>query len=159
MESAQSSKDGTESKSQPFAATISEQTLRTLRDQIKNAMIPLLIKIFRLKQTAQSEKTTASINELVQIDEDLKQLQTWCQSCRVHIQKALKEGDSSIPSLNISTGETHPALQSSITEALTAAANLPSLMALMADTPSAEPKPVEMPKKGWLKKIVSRLKN
>jgi hypothetical protein len=85
------------------AGTLSDPSLGQLRDQIKKVMIPLLIKTFQYKlelnqslalpSRLQSQKNLRSPEEIVEhlktLDNDLKVLLLWCQSCRSQIQKAL----------------------------------------------------------------------
>ncbi len=90
--------------------TISSPPLRDpglsqLQGQIKNVMIPLLIKIFQLRlevqQTTsppsrlQSSKPKVSLDDLIsqlnRLDEDLKLLNIWNQSCQTQIAKVLQE--------------------------------------------------------------------
>ena len=90
---------------------LSDHGLSQLREQIKNVMIPLLIKVFQLRlevqQTAtppsrlQSQKPKASLPELIEqlelLDNDLKLLQIWNQSCHTQIEKVLLEAHKEIP--------------------------------------------------------------
>jgi hypothetical protein len=94
-----------EEKSTHFvqAGPLNEPSLNQLRDQIKKVMIPLLIKTFQFKlelsqslnlpsrQQSQKEKQRPKeiIEQLRTLDNDLKVLLLWCQSCRSQIQKAL----------------------------------------------------------------------
>lgn len=85
------------------AGALSDPSLGQLRDQIKKVMIPLLIKTFQYKlelnqslgfpSRLQSQKNQRSPEEIVEhlktLDNDLKVLLLWCQSCRSQIQKAL----------------------------------------------------------------------
>ncbi|MGC1878208.1 MAG: hypothetical protein WA347_05725 [Rhabdochlamydiaceae bacterium] len=85
------------------AGTLSDPSLSQLRDQIKKIMIPLLIKTFQFKlelsqslslpSRLHSQKNERSpketIEQLKTLDNDLKVLLLWCQSCRSQIQKAL----------------------------------------------------------------------
>lgn len=89
----------------PFAQAgkLNDPSLIQLRDQIKKVMIPLLIKTFQFKlelsqslslpsrlQTQKNNRTPEEIVEqLKTLDNDLKVLFLWCQSCRSQIQKAL----------------------------------------------------------------------
>ncbi len=79
--------------------------LSQLQGQIKNVMIPLLIKIFQLRlevqQTTsppsrlQSTKLKVTLEDLTQqllrLDEDLKLLHIWNQSCQTQLEKVLHE--------------------------------------------------------------------
>ncbi len=94
-----------EEKSTHFvqAGTLNDPSLSQLRDQIKKVMIPLLIKTFQFKlelsqslslpSRLQSQKNQRSPEEIIEhlktLDNDLKILLLWCQSCRSQIQKAL----------------------------------------------------------------------
>ena len=89
-----------------------DSSLNQLQGQIKNVMIPLLIKIFQLRlevqQTnsppsrLQNAKPKASLEELIeqlsQLNQDLKLLQNWNQSCQMQIEKVLQEANDRIPS-------------------------------------------------------------
>jgi hypothetical protein len=94
-----------EEKSSHFvqAGTLGDPSLGQLRDQIKKVMIPLLIKTFQFKlelsqslslpSRMQSKKNQRSPEEIIEylkiLDNDLKVMLLWCQSCRSQIQKAL----------------------------------------------------------------------
>lgn len=94
-----------EEKSTHFAQAgmPSDPSLSQLRDQIKKVMIPLLIKTFQFKlelsqslslpSRLQNQKNQRSPEEIIEhlktLDNDLKVLLLWCQSCRSQIQKAL----------------------------------------------------------------------
>jgi hypothetical protein len=94
-----------EEKSPHFiqAGTLGDPSLSQLRDQIKKVMIPLLIKTFQFKlelsqslslpSRLQNQKNQRSPEEILEhlktLDNDLKVLLLWCQSCRSQIQKAL----------------------------------------------------------------------
>lgn len=89
------------------AGPLSDPSLSQLRDQIKKVMIPLLIKTFQYKlelsqslslpSRLQSQKNQRSPEEIIDhlktLDNDLKVLLLWCQSCRSQIQKALSSPD------------------------------------------------------------------
>jgi len=94
-----------EEKSTHFvqAGMLGDPSLSQLRDQIKKVMIPLLIKTFQFKlelsqslslpSRLQNQKNLRSPEEIIEhlktLDNDLKVLLLWCQSCRSQIQKAL----------------------------------------------------------------------
>jgi hypothetical protein len=93
-----------EEKSTHFvqAGALNDLSLSQLRDQIKKVMIPLLIKTFQFKlelsqslslpSHLQSQKNPSPeeiVAHLKTLDNDLKVLLLWCQSCRSQIQKAL----------------------------------------------------------------------
>jgi len=108
--------------------------LGQLRDQVKKVMIPLLIKIFELKLSAQQAKTPPSRlykqigeppekirKQLEKLDDNLKQLQLWCHSCQNQISKALSEieetGEKPVRSASSeSTG--HPGVKKSFSDAI-----------------------------------------
>lgn len=110
--------------------------LSLLKDQIKNTMIPLLIKVFQLRLEIQQTQTPPSrleptrtkavlpdlIKQLELLDEDLKLLQIWNQSCRTQIEKVLLEAKNEAPpSLHSSIQakqQANPAVQKSFQEAL-----------------------------------------
>ncbi len=74
--------------------SIQEPALNQLRDQIKNVMLPLLIKTFQRKLessfSSQQERPIDEAQEQLKIlDQDLKNLLLWCQNCRGQIHKAL----------------------------------------------------------------------
>lgn len=84
------------------AGTLSDPSLIQLRDQIKKVMIPLLIKTFQFKLELSQSLSLPSrlkhqnkrspeeiVEQLKTLDNDLKILLLWCQSCRSQIQKAL----------------------------------------------------------------------
>jgi hypothetical protein len=79
--------------------------LSGLQGQIKNVMIPLLIKIFQLRLEVQQTTSPPSrlqsskprialddlIGQLLRLDEDLKLLHIWNQSCQTQLEKVLQE--------------------------------------------------------------------
>lgn len=84
---------------------LTDPGLSQLKEQVKQVMIPLLIRIFQLRlevQQAESPpsrilnyKSTPSLEDLEkqlkQLDQDLALLQVWNQSCRTQIEKVLSE--------------------------------------------------------------------
>ena len=98
-----------EEKSIHFSQTggLDDPSLNQLRDQIKNVMIPLLIKTFQFKlelnqslslpSRLQNQKNQRPPEEIIEhlktLDHDLKILLLWCQSCRNQIHKALNTPD------------------------------------------------------------------
>ena len=127
-----------EEKATHFAQTgaLSDPSLSQLRDQIKKVMIPLLIKTFQFKleltqslsapSRLQSQKSQRSPEEIVEhlktLDNDLKVLLLWCQSCRSQIQKALTSPwDEQKSSVTTATPtSSHEAVSKSFNEAVTA---------------------------------------
>lgn len=124
-----------------FDPTISSEELTDpglslLKEQIKNVMIPLLIKVFQLRLEIQQAASPPSrlnpqkspihlpdlIEQLEILDENLKLLQIWNQSCRTQIDKVLLEARNECPpSLNSSIKtkqDLDPAVQKSFQEAL-----------------------------------------
>lgn len=155
--------------------------LGQLREQIKSTMIPLLIKVFHLKLEAQQAssppsrlqskpttlKTEEIVSQLEKLDEDLKLLQLWCQSCRNQVQKVLSEAqdDLSAPlsgQVHSST-ETNPAVQRSFLEAMSSSKDShPSPRPFQAKakehqdhTSSKESQPAASPKESWWSRILS----
>ncbi len=108
--------------------------LGQLRDQVKKIMIPLLIKIFELKLSAQQAKTPPSRlykqvgeppekirKKLEKLDDHLKQLQLWCHSCQNQIAKALSEiEDTAEKPVRQAYSEpiSHPAVEKSFSDAI-----------------------------------------
>jgi hypothetical protein len=87
--------------------SICDANLGNLRETIKNAMIPLLIKVFELKLAAQQAKTPPSrlqkppkesLDEIQQqlgfLLKDLDLLHMWCESSQKQVVKAMKEIDA-----------------------------------------------------------------
>jgi hypothetical protein len=67
-----------------------DPSLRELREQIKNVMLPLLLKVFQLKIHASTEDAEeSSIQKLKLLDKDIKTLMLWCQTCIKQMQEAL----------------------------------------------------------------------
>jgi hypothetical protein len=112
-----------------------EPSLASLREQVKNVMIPLLIRIFHLKIEAQhslalpsrltvrgKEKDSQEIlKELQKIDEDLKVMITWCQSTRGQLLKAIKElseSNKSTPPMQTAASPSTSFAQKSFIEAI-----------------------------------------
>jgi len=131
-----------EEKASPFvqAGPLTDLSLLQLRDQIKKIMIPLLIKTFQLKQELsqsisspsrlQSKKHTRSEEEITEqlqkLDDDLKVLLLWCQSCQSQVQKALAVlEEEQKPVASASPDATaHPGASKSFSEIVSAAAPL-----------------------------------
>ena len=126
-----------EEKWSPFAQTgaLSEPSLNQLRDQIKKVMIPLLIKTFQCKleldqslslpsrlQNLKNPHTPEEIEEQLRtLDNDLKVLLLWCQSCRSQIQKALTPPEEEQKStVATPSSPSHPAVAKSFNEAVCA---------------------------------------
>jgi hypothetical protein len=126
-----------EEKSSHFtqAGPLHEPSLGQLRDQIKKIMIPLLIRTFQCKlelsqslsspSRLQNQKNTRSPEEILEqlktLDNDLKVLFLWCQSCRNQIHKALavpEEEQKNTDATPFAT--THPAVAKSFNEAVSA---------------------------------------
>ncbi|PWU16315.1 MAG: hypothetical protein C5B45_00655 [Chlamydiae bacterium] len=77
-----------------------DSSLTQLREQIKNVMLPLLLKIFQLKIHTNKEimfdalpiaesDGESIIHKLKLLDKDIKTLMMWCQACIKQIQEAL----------------------------------------------------------------------
>lgn len=79
--------------------TMQDPSLTQLREQIKNIMLPLLLKIFQLKIHINKEimldtpsitsDGESTIHKLKLLDKDIKTLMMWCQACVKQIQEAL----------------------------------------------------------------------
>ncbi|VHO03781.1 hypothetical protein [Candidatus Rhabdochlamydia sp. T3358] len=80
--------------------TMQDSSLTQLREQIKNVMLPLLLKVFQLKIHINKEimldalPITESdgesiVHKLKLLDKDIKTLMMWCQACIKQIQEAL----------------------------------------------------------------------
>ena len=89
--------------------SICDANLANLREAIKNAMIPLLIKVFELKLAAQQAKNPPSRlqkppkesldniqEQLSLLLKDLDLLHMWCESSQKQVAKAVKEIDAMI---------------------------------------------------------------
>jgi len=118
------------------AGPIHDLGLSGIRDQIKNVMIPLLIKVFQLKlEIGQShslpsrlthskakESLAESEAHLKRLDEDLKLLSLWCQSSRNQISKALsppeENSKASLKQSKSGEGSTNPAVTKSFSDAV-----------------------------------------
>lgn len=108
--------------------------LAFLREQTKNVMIPLLIKVFQIRLEAQqvnappSRLTTpqskSSLTELTEqlslLNEDLKRQEIWIQSSRSQIKKVLAEIQEPTQSLinHVEKITSDPSMQKSFQEAL-----------------------------------------
>lgn len=79
--------------------TIQDPSLTQLREQIKNVMLPLLLKVFQLKIHVNKETTIdtqintedneeSNIQKLKLLDKDIKTLMLWCQTCIKQMQEA-----------------------------------------------------------------------
>jgi hypothetical protein len=92
-----------EEKGVHFAQThaLHDTSLEALRDRIKKVMIPLLIRAFQFSNESETvpksqenhegSSLTETCAQLKTLDNDLKNLQLWCQNCRGQIQKALNQ--------------------------------------------------------------------
>lgn len=118
------------------AGPLNDPSLIQLRDQIKKVMIPLLIKTFQFKlelnqslslpSRLHSQKNQSSPEEIIEqlktLDNDLKVLFLWCQSCRTQIQKALIMPDEEQKNTVASPTDAplNPAITKSFSEAVSA---------------------------------------
>lgn len=116
------------------AGPIHDPGLSGIRDQIKNVMIPLLIKVFQLKleighslpsrltHSKAKESLAESEAHLKRLDEDLKLLSLWCQSSRNQISKALsppeENNKASLTQSKSGEGSTNPAVTKSFSDAV-----------------------------------------
>ena len=77
-----------------------DSSLTQLREQIKNVMLPLLLKVFQLKIHINKEimldalpiiesDGESIVHKLKLLDKDIKTLMMWCQACIKQIQEAL----------------------------------------------------------------------
>jgi hypothetical protein len=155
------------------AGTIADSSLSGLRDQIKKIMIPMLIKIFQLKlelsqsislpsrlQSTSCDSPDTTLNELKKLDEDLKLLVLWCQSCRNQIGKAMSipEEEQKEPlSTTSSDTEHNPMVSKSFSEAMTSHS---SRYQVADSNPSLQEGSDEInspsSKTSWLKKMFHR---
>ena len=74
------------------AGSIQDSSLSDLRDQIKQVMLPLLIKTFqsKLESTFTQDGSQGEVQEqLRMLDIDLQHLLHWCNNCRSQIHDAL----------------------------------------------------------------------
>jgi hypothetical protein len=93
-------------QSPPSPRAFVDADLSQLREQIKKIMIPKLIRVFELKLAAQQASMPPSrllgsrpdapkideiLAELSSLQEDLKVLQLWTESCCKQVNKALEE--------------------------------------------------------------------
>jgi hypothetical protein len=89
---------------QPAEPSVPESNLRNFQDQLKNAMIPLLIDIFALKEAAiqarnpptrlqnQPELSAQTVeHRLLELEKSLQMAELWNQTCLTQIRKALEE--------------------------------------------------------------------
>lgn len=118
------------------AGQLHDPSLIQLRGQIKKVMIPLLIKTFQFKlelsqslslpSRMHSQKHQRSPEEIIEqlktLDNDLKVLFLWCQSCRSQIQKALTvpEEEQKNTVATPATAPSNPAVSKSFSEAVSA---------------------------------------
>ncbi len=132
IHSSESATNNTELKNCSISP-ISDPSLAMLREQIKNIMIPLLIKVFHIKLEAQQSSSppcrlTNKVSEskveelkyqLENLDEDLKMISVWCQSCRNQIQKVLDEIKTDFKPSSIQSGfTTNPNVQKSFSDVM-----------------------------------------
>jgi hypothetical protein len=112
-----------------------EPSLSQLRDQIKKIMIPLLIRTFQFKlelsqslslpSRLQNQRDTRSPEEILEqlktLDNDLKVLFLWCQSCRNQIHRALAVPEEEQKNTDATLfAPAHPAVAKSFNEAVSA---------------------------------------
>jgi hypothetical protein len=108
--------------------------LKTLREQVKNVMIPLLIHVFQMKLQAQQmasppsrlqakapmDKAEDLREQLTALDDDLKMTMEWLYSARNHIEKILIDMESKPSERSIRSGfSSSPNIQKSFSEAMT----------------------------------------
>jgi hypothetical protein len=162
---------------------VQDCTLGSLREMIKNAMIPLLIKVFEMKLAAQQAQTPPSRlqrhpqesldkirEQLEALHQDLNLLQLWCESSQKQIVKALKETEEphTASSLHTASSEhrSNPAIEKSFTDAFSSSVkeeecahpprpHMEKLPDANCSSADIESAP-EFPKmKGWLRKFFS----
>ena len=161
------------SSSQTVKNTISpDANLSQLREQVKKVMIPLLIKIFELKLAAQQAKSPSSrLNkqsqespkeireQLLNLEEDIKLLHLWCQSCQKQIEKALNEtekvGETSLRNA-ASEKISHPAIEKSFSEAVSMQAALFKSQQRAKESSSNAQAKESSSKSNWLRKFLDR---
>lgn len=87
-----------------IAEKIHDTALSQLREEIKKVMLPLLIRVFELKQASMQQlpsrlQKTVEVSheeirrELTVLQEDLHRLSLWCKSSQNQVNKALRELD------------------------------------------------------------------
>lgn len=152
------------------AGTIADLSLGGLRDHIKKIMIPMLIRIFQLKlelsqsislpsrlQRMDKDSPDVTLNEIKKLDEDLKLLILWCQSCRNQIGKALSLPDEEQKDTISSTAphtSHHPGVSKSFSEAVASQSSRYRVGApeeLLSEEPSTDQSSAS--KTSWIKKI------
>lgn len=154
------------------AGIIREPALNQLRDQIKKAMIPLLIKTFQLKlemsqalsppsrlQKNQSQQSEEEItDQLNQLDKDLNVLMLWCQSSRGQIAKALSplEEEQKNAISQAAPEDANPAVLKSFSNAVSAQSTLFQAAALQ-EIRGADEEPTAK-KTGWKTRLGKFLK-
>jgi hypothetical protein len=107
-----------------FAQTgaVNDPSLTQLRDQIKKVMIPLLIKTFQFKHELNQQSPPPPcpaeniVEQLKILDNDLKVLLLWCQSCRTQIQTALSIPEEQKSSVTTSIPTTANTVSKSFSE-------------------------------------------
>ncbi len=154
------------------AGTIVDPSLGGLRDHIKKIMIPMLIRIFQLKlelsqsislpsrlQRMDKDSPDTTLNEIKKLDEDLKLLILWCQSCRNQIGKALSLPDEEQKDSMGSTASQsshHPGVSKSFSDAVASQSgryHISDLQELLSEEPlSAQ----ATSKTSWIKKMFHR---
>jgi hypothetical protein len=157
------------------AGTIADPSLGGLRDHIKKIMIPMLIKIFQLKlelsqsislpsrlQRMDKDSPDTTLSEIKKLDEDLKLLILWSQSCRNQIGKALSLPDEEQKgSMNptASHASHNPGVSKSFSDAV---ASQSSRYRIEDPKHTASGEPADMQpatsKTSWLKKMFHRPK-
>ena len=156
------------------AGTIVDPSLSGLRDQIKKIMIPMLIKIFQFKlelsqsislpsrlQRAEKESPDETLNELKKLNEDLKLLVLWCQSCRNQISKALSLPDEEQKEgMNPSSAHTpfNPGVSKSFSDAVSLQSGrfrIEDVDDLLKEEEMKEPAAI-VSKSNWIKKMFHR---
>jgi hypothetical protein len=160
----------------PFtqAGPLNDPSLSQLRDQVKKVMIPLLIKTFQLKlelsqslslpsriQSIKNQRPPEEIFEqLKTLDNDLKVLLLWCQSCRSQIQKALQvpDGEQKNTVAMTESLDPNPAVSKSFSEAISANSSFFQKQPPQEkDDAEVPPDPNQLPpQKTWWKKILGK---
>lgn len=75
-----------------FSKPLHETGLNQLREEMKNVMLPLLVRVFEQKQALKTDPHAEKIRaELIILQDDFQLLSRWCQTSQHQIARALKD--------------------------------------------------------------------
>jgi len=172
MSQAEQKSNSTPDQRSSYIGPISDPGLAMLREQVKNIMIPLLIKVFHIKlelqqassppsrfQTKQpQDKVKELLDQIHKLDDDLQLMIGWCQSCKNQVQKVLQEvQEESKPASQIhSASSANPAVQKSFSGAVADQQEAIKNVKPLASEPGSKDSDSYQEKNPWWNRIFKR---